>query len=183
MFVLGFGMGACAPDGMTTSATDAEVVALQGVELVVPAAVAGDVVPAAPQPPALLVRSGNAAWDLAARTVVFHGDVQAVRGDLTLTCDDLVVRYERPERLESAVATGHVSLLLGGRRLTATNATLDVATGRLDLTGSPVLEDGPQRLEGRRMVAWLDSDRLECEGCTLVVQGSAFAPVAPVGTH
>ena len=127
-------------------------------------------------PPALTVQSDRATWDLKGRSVVFDGHVHAVRADVTLKADRMEVRYTRPERMESATATGHVVLARGDRVVEAAQATLDVASGRLVLEGDPRMIEAGHRLQGQKVVLWLDQDRVECISCTLIIGGEAVAP-------
>ena len=122
----------------------------------------------APEPaPSLRVTSRRAAWDLANRTVRFEGDVRASRGDVTLACAVLDVRFTDPEALDRAEASGGVEVRQGAREARAERAVLDVPSGRIELTGSPWLREGGRRLAGDRIVLRLDDERVECEGCTL----------------
>lgn len=130
----------------------------------------------APVPPPLEVRSERARWDLKAHTVLLEGQVRAVRGDVTLTCDRMDVRYTQVDRIQSVQATGNVVVTRGDRVLEAGRADLEVESGRLELTESPRLLEAGHRLEGRRVVMWLDQDRLECDACSLVFKGEAVAP-------
>jgi lipopolysaccharide transport protein LptA len=119
--------------------------------------------------PALSIRAARASWDLAGQSVVFEGAVEVERGGFTLTCERLEARFESPERLESAEATGQVSVRHRGRVATGQRASLDVPAGRIELTGEPRIREGGRTLAGERIVLLLDAERLECERCTLQV--------------
>lgn len=133
---------------------------------------------AGPAPPPLEIHAARSAWDLKMRVVTFRGDVEARRGDLVLHCDELTVRYAGPERVEQAEADGHVVIERGERRAEGAHARLDPDTGRLELTGSPMLTDGTNRMTGERIVLWLDDRKVDCEKCKLEVAGEAVAPRA-----
>jgi lipopolysaccharide transport protein LptA len=171
-------MGACAPAVAPTLPLPGQV-EIEGVRLGIGEASAQSP-PSAAGPglevPGLEVRSDKASWDLKAHLVVFEGHVQARRGDVSLDCDAMEVRYVRPDRLESASARGQVVVRQGERQIQALEATLAVDTGRLELSGEPMLSEGGQTLKGQRIVIWLDQERLECEACTLVVRPDAVAP-------
>jgi lipopolysaccharide export system protein LptA len=129
--------------------------------------------------PPLEITATRSDWDLHARTAHFEGDVNVRRGDVDLRCATLDVRYADADRIESVRASGSVEVRRGARTATAAQADLVGATGRLTLTGSPRLSEGPNTLVGRSIVLWLDDERATCEGaggepCRLVVDGSAL---------
>ncbi len=131
--------------------------------------------------PGLSIQSEQASWDLKGQTVVFEGEVQAVRGAFTLACQRLEARFDSPEALRTALATGEVQVVHGERVATGERAELDVPSGRLELSGSPVLREGGRSLRGERLVLFLDDERLECQACTLEIAAdeSAVVPASP----
>lgn len=129
--------------------------------------------------PPLEIVADRSDWDLRARGAKFTGHVEVRRGEVTLRCDALDVRYASAERIDRIVATGNVEVRRGDRRANAASAELDGATGRISLTGEPRLSEGPNTLVGATLVLWLDDERATCEGadgapCRLVVAGSAL---------
>jgi lipopolysaccharide export system protein LptA len=129
--------------------------------------------------PSLEIVAERSDWDLKARTARFMGAVQVRRGEVTMRCDTLEVRYADAERIDRVVATGAVEVNRGERRATSAAAELDGATGKIALTGEPRLSEGPNTLVGHTIVLWLDDERATCEGasgtpCRLVVEGSAL---------
>ncbi len=129
--------------------------------------------------PPLEIVADRSEWDLRARTAQFSGNVNVLRGEVSMRCDSLDVRYAGPDRIDRVVATGNVEVRRGERRATAASAELDGATGRIALRGDPRLSEGPNTLVGNSIVLWLDDERATCEGaegapCRLVVEGSAL---------
>jgi lipopolysaccharide export system protein LptA len=127
--------------------------------------------------PGLSIQSQRASWDLRGQTVVFEGEVHAVRGTFTLECARLEASFEQPEQLSRAEAWD-VTVRHGARVATGERAVLDVASGQLELQGQPALREGGRSLEGERIVLFLDSERLECERCSLAL-APPEAPVVP----
>ncbi len=128
---------------------------------------------------ALTVRAPVSEWDLRARVARFEGGVEVTRGPVVLRAPTLTVRYAGPDRVETVEAAGGVDVTRGERRAHADAATLDARTGEIVLTGSPRLSEGPNVLEGTRIVLFLDDERARCEGaegapCRLVVDGEAL---------
>jgi lipopolysaccharide transport protein LptA len=127
--------------------------------------------------PALDVTSDHTSWDLAARAARFEGAVVATRGDLELRCDVLGVTLAAgsPPRIVAADAAGSVVVERGAQTARAERGVLDAARGRLVLTGSPQLTDGPHTMTGERIDVWLDDDRIECSRCRVVMRGDIGA--------
>jgi len=131
--------------------------------------------------PPLAIRSSASTWDLKNKRARFEGQVVVTRGDVTMRCDELDVTYSSGDAVDTVVATGHVEVDKGTRTARAAAAELVGATGRITLTGSPRLSDGPNELVGDTIVLWLDDERATCAGtagapCTLVVAGWAVGP-------
>lgn len=129
--------------------------------------------------PPLEIRASKSSWDLKNRTARFEGDVVVVRGDVTMRCAVLDVRYADADRIDTVVATGSVIVETGERRAEAERAELLAATGKITLTGKPRLAEGVNALVGERIILWLDDEKADCEGgasgpCTLVVEGRAL---------
>lgn len=129
--------------------------------------------------PPLEIRSARSTWDLKNHTAHFEGDVVVVRGDVTMRCAALDVRYAEADRIDTVVATGGVLVETGERRASADRAELLGATGKITLTGKPRLAEGVNALVGERIILWLDDEKADCEGgasgpCTLVVEGRAL---------
>ncbi len=129
--------------------------------------------------PGLSIESERASWELRGQEVVFEGSVQAVRGAFTLHCDRLEARFDTPESLRSAVATGQVRVVHGERVATGDQAELDVPSGRLEILGAPTLREGARSLRGDRLVLFLDDERLECEACTLEIAADDVEAAVP----
>ena len=121
-------------------------------------------------PPPLEIQSRHSNWDLAERRVEFRGGVVAVRGEMQLSCETLEVRLGEADAIEEATARGDVLVNQGDRSMTAESAVLHTATGRLVLAGSPVVRVGENALSGERVTLWLDSNQLDCEGCSVLFE-------------
>lgn len=125
------------------------------------------------------IRADRSSWQLDARVATFAGNVQVVRGPVTLRCAELEVRYADAARVDRVLARGGVHVERGERRATAQQAELVGATGEVRLTGEPRLQEGPNTLAGATITLWLDDERAECAGadgepCRLTVEGGAL---------
>ena len=145
------------------------------------ATVSATLVPDGPPDPAraLTVLAPVSEWNLRERVARFEGGVEVTRGPVVLRAPSLTVRYAGPDRVDTVEASGGVEVTRGERRARADTATLDARTGEIVLTGAPRLAEGPNVLEGTRIVLYLDDERARCEGadgapCRLVVDGEAL---------
>lgn len=137
----------------------------------------GEVVRATtPGAPPLQIDAPTSDWDLKAREARFTGGVTAVRGDVTLTCQTLSVRFASANRVQTASAEGAVVVRQGERRAEGARAELNAETGEIALTGDPRISEGSNTMTGARITLWLDDDRVRCDQCRLVVDGEAIAP-------
>ncbi len=129
--------------------------------------------------PPLEIDAPRTSWDLKARSAVFEGGVTAKRGDFTLTCDRLTVTFAgggKTDAVELATAEGNVAITRDERTATGERAELHGQTGEVVLTGHPTLVEGSNRLSGEVVRLFLDDERISCEKCHLVIDGSALGP-------
>lgn len=102
-------------------------------------------------------------------TVVFKGNVIAVKGDLTINADRLDVIYtekktgskEGKQRrvLKKIVATGHVKIVQGKKVGTGQKAVYDKRAEKLVLTGDAQVWEGSNRIKGNRITLYINEDR------------------------
>lgn len=131
---------------------------------------------------ALEITAPHTEWDLSRREATLSGGVVAVRDDLRMECERMMVHFSDPGRVEWAEATGAVRVSLGGRIATGQKARLTTANGVVVLTGSPSLSDGANHMRGERIVLWLDDQRVECEACRLQIDPSAMKKASDAGS-
>ena len=131
---------------------------------------------------ALEITAPHTEWDLSQREATLSGGVVAVRDDLRMECERMIVNFSDPGQVERAVATGAVRVSLGDRLATGQKAELTTANGVVVLTGSPSLSDGANHMRGERIVLWLDDQRVECEACRLQIDPSAMKKASDAGT-
>jgi lipopolysaccharide transport protein LptA len=124
--------------------------------------------------PGLQISSDHSQWRFSEQTAIFTGHVRVTRGDTLLTCQTLTVSLGDGEQIRDAVASGSVVVSQAGRRAEADQAVLDGATGRVVLTGSPALQQARRTLAGERIIIWLDDEKVDCQQCTLTLNGDAI---------
>ena len=54
----------------------------------------------------------------------------------------------------------------GGRWATGQRAVLDEVKHTVEMTGQPVIHDGPDQVAGRRIIVYLDTEKSFVEGAT-----------------
>lgn len=83
---------------------------------------------------------------------VYSGDVVVGQGDMRLAADQVTIVYsaEGPQRINSLLAEGHVTLVNGPDAAEAARADYRVANGEVILTGDVLLTQGGNVLAGER---------------------------------
>lgn len=186
---LGLALAGCAPPPPSEGTPGTELIGVRGqlgpwqaeaarVQLIAGMAHAEDVRAtgsAAEGAPPLHIDADAAEWDLKGHTARFTAHVRVTRGPVTLTADQLDVRYTANNRVDVVSATGHVVVTRGERVARADRATLTAGDGRVVLTGAPTLTEGINALTGDRIEVYLDQEKATCAGaagapCRLTVQ-------------
>jgi lipopolysaccharide export system protein LptA len=102
--------------------------------------------------------------------VEFIGNVHATQSGTTLTSKTLKVLYgEKFGQLKQVIALGDVKMTQGGRSATGQRAVLDEVKHTVEMTGEPVIHDGPDSVAGRRIIIYLDSQKSFVEGASAVI--------------
>lgn len=99
------------------------------------------------------------------RVAVAEGAVVARTRDFTLTSNQARAFYGNRRQVERLEASGNVRVVRASDGLDARGAegSYEEATGRLILTGSPVVTRNGDVLQGHRMVLFVRDDRLEVD--------------------
>jgi len=110
------------------------------------------------------------------RMVVFSGNAVAVRGDMILRSDKLLIYYkksadgdkpkdkeakgvEKPGDLDRMEAQGHVSVTQGKRVATGDEAVFEQDTQRVVLLGNTILREDKNVVRGHKITLLLDENR------------------------
>lgn len=105
-------------------------------------------------------------FDYKAGVIAYKGSVKATQGDMTLEADRLTITLasRNAGQLREVVASGRVRLAKGQRWATAGEAIFDQVQRTAVLRHGAVLHDGANRVEGDRVVVYLDEERSVVEG-------------------
>lgn len=130
------------------------------------------------------VTADNMEYSSDKNTVVFHGNVEAVRGDFKMWSDQLTLilkgkdgRSEKKEAkkstsraadaagdLDRVIAEHNVRFKNGTQQGTAEKATFFAQTNILVLEGDPVLQDGENSIRGSVIRYFMNENRSVIEG-------------------
>ena len=102
--------------------------------------------------------------------VEFNGDVHATQSGTTLTSKSLKVLFgAKFGDIKQVIALGDVKMMQGGRWATGQRAVLDEVKHTVEMTGEPVIHDGPDSVAGRRIIVYLDTEKSYVEGASAVI--------------
>jgi lipopolysaccharide export system protein LptA len=99
------------------------------------------------------LKSDHLATDSTNRSARFTGRVTAQQGDLTILCDELVVRYaEKGNDVEEVTAIGNVRITQGERSAFAGQAVYDNKGGQIRLDQNPRVVQGDNTIVGATII-------------------------------
>ncbi len=105
-------------------------------------------------------------FDYKRGALVYTGHVRVLHKGIRLRADRIDVLFEpgRTSALKSITATGHVEVVRGDETATGNIAVYDPKRAVLTLSGNARLGSGRHRIEGERVVVYLDEKRAVVEG-------------------
>jgi lipopolysaccharide export system protein LptA len=123
----------------------------------------------------MVIKSQNLEMDDQKKEVTFKGAVHATREDFEIECEEMLVRYDdAPKggeadmagaRIKEIVATGNVVIRRAqGGVATAGKAVFFQREDKVVLTGSPVVRQGKDLVEGNKITIFLKENRSVVEG-------------------
>lgn len=140
-------------------------------------------------------------YDYRRNVVVYRGGVEVTQGGTRLRSDTVTVTLgpgtrlgSRPEPpagstpapgeapttgVREIEATGRVRIEQGSRWATGGRAVYDQSRRTVVLLDDPVLHDGPNEVQGERVVVYLDEDRSVVEGGRKRVKAVLYPEAAP----
>ena len=108
--------------------------------------------------------------------VVFEGDVKAVKDDMTINSDKLIVYYGKGREIEKMKAMGMVRIEKDDGMATADVADFFNKEEKLILTGEPRFTQGPNSVEGEKITIYLNNGKVLVEGGNKRKVNARFIP-------
>ncbi len=96
--------------------------------------------------------------------VIYEGNVKLSRGEGTLTADRVILYLDENRKAKLAEAEGNVRYVEGKRRAFADKMVYDFQRDIITLIGRARVEEGPNFVEGDRIVYYRREDRAEAVG-------------------
>ncbi|UCG99739.1 MAG: hypothetical protein JSU78_04670 [Deltaproteobacteria bacterium] len=123
----------------------------------------------------IIIHSDNLEVDQQKRLIIFEGKVKARREDMVVDCQKMIVYYlENPTKNESAMDAGRIDKIIAlgdvvinrpGRGVArAGKAVFYQNEGKVVLTENPFVQQGPDLVEGQRIIIFLNENRSIIEG-------------------
>jgi lipopolysaccharide export system protein LptA len=113
--------------------------------------------------------------DVEARTAVLTGNVRLVRGDVTVACPRVDLRYDKVPHVTWVKGSGGVVAEVKGVKAEAPDAELDLASQTMELQGGVRLTRGDGWIAAERATIHVDSGKVSMAG----VKGSIPVPKPP----
>lgn len=113
----------------------------------------------------ITIDSDRMEMDQQQNTVVYMGNVVAVRGNVTMKSDTLTATYNpEMQRLTEVVAEGNLEVTQGNRIATGAKAIYNNDDNSIVLTGNPVIRQGNSQVSGCRIIMFINEERGVVEG-------------------
>jgi lipopolysaccharide export system protein LptA len=116
------------------------------------------------------IHSDSLAMDYKNSLVSFRGNVHATQGSTALVSDTLSVIYgSNLKEIKQIIAQGNVRVSQGGRWVTGQRAVLNQVDHTVEMTGDPVIHDGPDQVAGSKILIYLDSQKTQIDGARAMI--------------
>jgi lipopolysaccharide export system protein LptA len=116
------------------------------------------------------IKADSLSLDYKNNLVEFDGGVHATQSGTILTSKSLKVIYgAKFGDIKQVIALGDVKMTQGGRWATGQQAVLDEQKHTVEMTGQPVIHDGPDSVAGKRIIIYLDSEKSFVDQATAVI--------------
>ncbi|MCC6953519.1 MAG: hypothetical protein IT290_05330 [Deltaproteobacteria bacterium] len=115
--------------------------------------------------PPVFIRSDSMNLDAKSRVFTYYDNVEVLRGDLTITSDKVIGRYDDANQIEHILCEDNVVITRGDTLKASSNrANYDVKKGVIVLTEAPELNDRGNVLNADKVTIYVNEDRSEAEG-------------------
>ena len=130
------------------------------------------------------ITSNRLEYDYAESTIFFEENVRVVDEEYTLTADRIIVFLDGTNEVRQIRAIGHVVIVSGERTGRCPEAVYTKKSGEIVMSGpndtSVQLTNRDDKIWGRKITIWLDSQRMVCVPARLTLIDSN--PARATGT-
>ncbi|MEE2786775.1 MAG: LptA/OstA family protein [Myxococcota bacterium] len=113
--------------------------------------------------------------------VIFRGQVSIIRGQVKIECQRLVARYGDGGQLIDLMIESALTITGKHFKARAGHGHYLHGTGEFRLTGEPTVQRGPNRLQGSKIVVFLEDERVVIENPKGTVHVPTPAPSQLLG--
>jgi len=108
----------------------------------------------------IVITSGSLLADTRQNVVTFIGTVKAVKADLVILADKMVVRYI-PEsgKVKDIEATGNINLTKGGNIIKSDKANYDAIEDKIIFVGNSHAIVGKNKITGTKIIFYISTER------------------------
>jgi len=118
----------------------------------------------------LRITSDSMVAEKGGETVIFRGNVVAVRGDVTLSSDVMTVHFEKEKEVKHITAEGRVRLLQGDKEIRAGHAEYFPGDEKVVFTDKPVFRDGKTRVSGSSITYFIKTEKSIVRDSTVILK-------------
>jgi len=127
------------------------------------------------RPGPIVIHSNTLELDQQKRLIVFEGEVNARREGMVVDCQKMIVYYRNnPTKNESSVESSRIDKIIALGNVTINSSDGSMARagravfyqneGKIVLTENPFVKQGPDFVEGHRIIIFLNENRSIIEG-------------------
>ncbi|MBF0542355.1 MAG: hypothetical protein HQK91_13005 [Nitrospirae bacterium] len=116
----------------------------------------------------VVITSNSMVADTRQNTVTFIGSVKAVKGDMILLAEKMVVRYI-PEsgKIKDIEATGNINLTKGQSIIKSDKANYDAAEDKVVFVGNLSALVGKNKITGTKIIFYVSTERTVVENSSV----------------
>lgn len=112
----------------------------------------------------MTITSDRIEFDYKEMVIAFDEHVHVVDPQYEMTSDRMLVYLEGTNQIKRIISIGNVDITQPDRHATCDKADYEHASGRIVMTGNPVVTRGADRVVGKKITVWLNDQRVEVEG-------------------
>jgi lipopolysaccharide transport protein LptA len=104
----------------------------------------------------------------------FDNNVHVTDPQFEMTCDRMLVFFEGTNHIKRIIAINHVVMTQPDRNATCDKAVYEHASGKITMTGSPVVNHGNDHWTGTELTVWLSDQRVTGKDARLTISSESM---------